>query len=63
MRFGTKEEIVEVIHLIGIKLVLAFLILWPIIFAMSVSDGNFFIAFMLLINLLVFIGVLVLQDS
>ena len=63
MRLSTREEIVETIHLIGIKVILAFLILWVIMFLTFISDGDFFLAFMLLINLLLFTAVLVLQDS
>jgi len=62
MRFNSKDEILETIHFIGLKTILLYLVMWILMFAVFLYEGDFILVLFLVVNLILFIAALVIHS-
>ena len=62
MLFSSRKEILETIHLIGVKIILLYLFMWILMFAFFLYKGDLILVLFLVVNLILFIAALVIHN-
>lgn len=62
MPFSSKDEILEAIHFVGLKTILLYLVMWILMFAVFLYEGDFILVLFLVVNFILFIAALVIHS-